>query len=163
MLNEGMRVSTAAIADAVPGLTTIGWEWRMIKVDMQALSMTVANSLVPALHIMFTAIHTEITKLIQVAQLFKLSPAYQQMMLIAKLLGFKEAPAPETSAHRLRSSPWEQMGMVIGLGAAENPMKQTAKNTAKSAEYLGQMAAAFGLNRGVARTGSMSLYPINLP
>jgi hypothetical protein len=80
-----------------------------------------------------------------------------------KLKAHEIANAPEASAHRLRSSPWEQMGMVIGLGAAENPMKQTAKNTAKSAEYLGQMAAAFGLNRGVARTGSMSLYPINLP
>lgn len=80
-----------------------------------------------------------------------------------KLKAHEIANAPEASAHRLRSSPWEQMGMVIGWGAAENPMKQTAKNTAKSAEYLGQMAAAFGLNRGVARTGSMSLYPINLP
>jgi hypothetical protein len=162
-LNEGMRVSTAAIASAVPGLTTIGWEWRMIKIDMQALSMTIASSLVPAIHIVFTAIHTEITKLIQVAQLFKLSPAYQQMMIIARLLGYEEAPAPETSSHRLRASPWEQMGMVMGVGTAENPLKQTAKNTAKSAEYLGAIAAAFGLNRGAARTGSMSLVPFNLP
>jgi hypothetical protein len=162
-LNEGLRVSSAVIADSVPALTTIGWEWRMIKVDLQALAMTVANSLVPALHLMFTAIHTEVTKLIQVAQLFRLSPAYQQMMLLARLLGYKEAPAPETSAHRLRSSPWEQMGMVMGIGTAENPIKQTAKNTARSAELLGAIAAAFGLNRGAARTGSMSLVPINLP
>lgn len=162
-LGDGMIASTAAIADAVPTLTTIGWEWRMLKVDMQALSMTIAKALAPGVHLLFTMLHTELTKLLDIARLLQLTPMFQQLMFVAKLLGFKEAPAPETSAHRLKSSPWEQMGMVIGWGAAENPMKQTAKNTAKSAEYLGQMAQAFGLNRGVARTGSMSLYPINLP
>jgi len=48
-------------------------------------------------------------------------------------------PLPETSARRYQTSPWERMGLVIGMGAADNPARKTALNTAKMVEQLNRM------------------------
>jgi len=60
-------------------------------------------------------------------------------------LGDKSAKAvvPEAAAgaNRLQSSHWERMGMVIGQGIGNNPLRATERNTRKAADLLKDIRA----------------------
>lgn len=48
-------------------------------------------------------------------------------------------PAPEASARRYQTSPWERMGLVLGAGMGDNPAQKTAYNTGKMLQELQKM------------------------
>ena len=60
-------------------------------------------------------------------------------------LGDKNAksvvPEAAASANRLQTSHWERMGMVIGQGIGNNPMRATERNTRKTADLLKDIRA----------------------
>lgn len=67
-----------------------------------------------------------------------------------------EAPGAMASSKRMASSPWERMGLVLGIGGAGNYQKQTADNTKRMAKILEQMHNRGG---GVAGLAPMHAAP----
>jgi len=69
------------------------------------------------------------------------------------------APDPVASAKRFPTSAWEKMGLVIGTGAGTNYSRDTAKNTAKTAEAVISLAKMFGMSPSLPRSGGLANMP----
>jgi len=85
------------------------------------------------------------------------SAAWDAFMQMARLFAGQNqigAPSPLPDPRRLASSPWERMGLVMGVGGQSDYARETAANTRRSAEHLGRIAAA------LARSGSGLMAPM---
>jgi hypothetical protein len=135
-VNEDMRYSTQTLSENNRALTALGWEWKVLEFDMKALGSQLATDFIPIVHQLFNVMHAGLMNLIAAARLFQNTAEYKVGVVLAKLMGFSEAPTTGASARRLPPSQMERMGLVLGLGGGNTPAHQTAKNTAKTASLL---------------------------
>lgn len=144
-LNNDLQVATNSLAETNPILSQLGQQWKVAQYDMQALGSEIAVTLAPAVTLVVNAIQEWSKWLIWLVKKLRDNPftnmfyGWEKGMKKLGLMG--ETPAPMASAHRMQSSPWERMGLVLGASAGDNPAKKTADNTSKMAMLLEQLVA----------------------
>ncbi len=151
-LNYRLQFSSQINASVNRSVTGAAWSMRILGEDFKALAQVAANSLAPAIRQLATLFHALTAGLGPMfvkffVQLFKstLEVALRQVFGAAAMNFVKgllakidpgAAPGASASAHRIQSSAWERMGLVIGQGVNSNPLKATERNTRRAAETL---------------------------
>ena len=190
-LNEKLAFSTKIFNDTNPTLTATAWEFQVLKKDVQATFAVMANEAAPALQRFTKELEhlVMVANLFHVPQVAAgaaggamkglLSTGLNLMLgggVIAGMLAkygiavaasggsrndVDKAPPLPTSINRLPSSAWEKMGLVLGMGT-QDPAKQTAANTKKTAENTSKLINLL-LPRGQGTGGVMQLGTLNTP
>ena len=150
-LSSQIERSTGIIADATPELTSLSWEWRVLKTDMEALKASLGKMLAPAIRGVIYMLHQMVQGLLRVMEFINKVNQYALNLVrtVRGWFGGKKheqgpAPAPAASAKRMEPSSWERMGFVLGIGGGNSPQVETAKNTKKMANLLEKLLAGNG-------------------
>lgn len=164
-LNEKIIVSTRIMAATAPILTALNWEWKALMLDFHALGAQIATAVSPAMRMLIDTMKNVVTMVNLLMEVFGglvkalvtivsqvaklaingalgtiLGPTISNIILGGLADINKKAPLPTASAHRLPTSTYERMGLVIGSGGrSDNSQKETASNTKKANELLTQI------------------------
>ncbi len=126
------------------GLGTIGASvWRTALHLLNVVIMAIAVSTATLANVFVTLYDT-------IVSILKLSPDFAKSKAgwdaIGKMIstmgrGNSSAQVPNASVsyNRMQASPWERMGLVIGQGAGNHPLRATERNTRKTAEGIARL------------------------
>lgn len=155
VLGPKLKFSTDVISRTTPNLTSVAWEFGVMKKNLEALFFTLANDASPTLRRFadgISQVTNAITRFVQNSPafiyLFKLWA--QNMLPIFSQIGKDSGPAPlpQGQMKQLPASALERMGLVVGGFGGNTSAERTAKATEKSAKLLEKLVV------GVTGSGS---------
>jgi len=153
-LRPKIKEATDTIAKTTPNLTSVAWEFDVMKLNLQALYATIANDAAPAIRALVSAL-SQLAIVAKFAWKFSGKGIIEGLSnvafgpintLLAKLMmkvfGGMAAPMTPIQPRQLPTSSWEKMGMIVGGGGGTNYNEKTAKNTGITNTILKQIQAA---------------------
>ena len=120
-VGDKMKASLDIIAAGTRPLAETNMSWEMMKVDLEALFVTLALKMRPAIESFISGIDKIITVMTKFSDV---------IVTVFSPWSMKQLPA----------SAWEKMGLVLGGIGSSNYAAQTAEATRKSARFLEMMA-----------------------
>jgi len=148
-LNSRLNTASIIMAQTTPVLTSLSYEWSILKADTAALVAQISESLAPALKGVMKVFDAIIKLMSGMMAAFKALEGTAAYKLFSSVLnpisGILSAigsdsgvPSPTSSANRMQGSAWERMGLVLGNGG-KNHAEQTANNTRRIAALTERM------------------------
>jgi len=180
-INPKIEQATKSIEKSIMPLTTMNIDFKMLKLEVDALTMSIAAQLAPAitgiinllsnLVAAFTKFSTEIAVVIKAAVggIFQavltpiLGPLGAKLaskfagLLISSKSDVGALPTPQSYMKQMPASSWEKLGLIVG-GGTNNYAQQTAKNTKDIADM---MRASRRGNSGASQPFGMNLMTSN--
>ena len=170
-VGDKMKHSLDIIAQGTRPLAELNMSFEMLKVDLEAMFVSIALKLKPSLE----SIITGLDKIVNVFTRFsgviaEISKHFARMTGFGitlgglNLLGGGKAmsegmPGLSAQAKQLPASSWEKMGLVVGGNVATNYLRQIAQNTAvMAANALGAGSGAGSGVRGNPNLGMPRIY-----
>ncbi len=168
ILAPKLKWASDIIAGTNPRLTAVGWQFKILNQDLQAMFAMLAYDGASAMYKFISALDWFIRKMTEAYRELKkpilfagktafdvYSANHPVVAALFKFFGYvekaipdvKDAPLPTSNMKQLRASAWEHMGLVIGSGT-QNSAQETAKNTKRMAEILQKMHDSIMRNRG---------------
>lgn len=156
--------ASAIIAKTTPNLTSVGWQFKILDYNLQAMFSTIANDGAPAMRKFIDGLsvvikmatdfynqHKQSVQLAAKSSGLGLLAGFSPVAAIAAWFAGKKisslgtdsgaAPTPMAQMKQLKAGALEHMGLVIGGGlGASQYQKETAKNTKDSVEILKRIA-----------------------
>lgn len=164
-LNPRIEGATKILAETAPGLAQASYNWKILKLDFEAVSAQIANALLPAINNLLMGLdgvakwlqaHPDAFN--QMAKMGAFGPSGGLINAVYGLLkpelnadnarmGMGAMPSPNSWMKQLPASSWEKMGLVIG-GGSLNYTKQISQNTARTYKVLERIEKHMGIGRG---------------
>lgn len=163
ILSPKLKWASDTMARTAPNLTSVAWEFEILKKNLEAMFFTLANDAAPALR-MFTAALSELVKGVTgaVQGLFGFLRGHENLIktlvaaggggpLIQQLVGalisstgsnIGAAPNPQGMMKQLPASAWEHMGLVVGGFGGGDYARRTAVGIEKLVSLAKQNANA---------------------
>lgn len=150
-LNPKIEWATNLMAKVTPNLTATAYQFSILKLNTEALFMSLADDAAPALR----AFAEGLSMLVKVLEkskgvlefLFKSAlmaaagPSGGEVITLAfnalSASGGGAVPQPLAFMKQMRASAAEHMGFVVGFSGGNNPAQQTANHTRKMVQQLG--------------------------
>lgn len=164
-----LKFATDVMAKTTPNLTSVAWEFNILKTNLEAMFFTIANDAAPALRRLldgFSQLTVEMTLLYgalkptlnfimdtlnsKVGKIFvgglagALVPGGGAMLDFLKSIGTLgkdsgAAPSPSAMMKQLPVSAFERMGFITGRGAMDDYARRTAAATEDTAKALNKL------------------------
>lgn len=147
-LNEKFRDASNIFERTNPELTALSWDWQAMRTELAAIVADIASDVAPALRLLvgFLRVLAESFNTLR-RNLMNNLPGV--LGILTKGVGgimskyFPGAPGAEGNSARMAASPWERMGLVLGV-ATGNHAAETARNTRSTVRVLESIRAAIG-------------------
>lgn len=156
-LQPRLQFATSILAKTAPNLAATAYEFRILKMNIEALFASMANDAAPELR-KFADGLSQIVKAIEdfnskhhagsfIAGFIK--GLFPSVGVIAGA-GKDSGPAPNPLAYmkQIQASAWERLGLVIGGMGGNNAAQETARNTKETAMGIKQLVRAAGVKGG---------------
>lgn len=173
-LSPRLKFATDIMAKTTPNLTATAYEFKILKMNLEALFAVVANEAAPAIRkltsalseyakaatMFFEKFHGAIAKFATglseiLARVLHLPEGSVQVIKAVLALiaspGKDSGPAPQPLAYmkQIQASAWERMGLVIGgIGGGQEYARRTAVATEKTVNILQNGTFGTGKGRG---------------
>ncbi len=157
LIGPKLKFATDIMARTTPNLTSVAYEFEIMKKNLQALFMVMANDAAPAIRKfldgiseliqMFTVFYQKFHEIIGKIASILASSFQPELVAIAKIIGalgkdIGAAPQPQGLMKQLPVSALERMGLIVGgFGAGNDAPQRTAKATERTAKLLEKLVS----------------------
>ena len=166
LLNGQIRTATKGIADSVPSLTAVSYEWKIMKLNLHAAEMSIMSQFAPAMNVLVQYLRfgaeniAKLSHALNILSAIGLPPWMQAILKVA----MPKVPPPTASANRLTAGEFERRGLVIGSVGSGNYAQKTERNTGKTAELLRELVQGITVKNVVGGVNSyMKIFGAAMP
>lgn len=154
ILSPKLKWASDTMARTTPNLTSVAWEFEILKKNLEAMFMTLANDGAPAMRLFLSGLSEFVKGITGFAQMvsseIKAHPwlAAAAGMMMSTIPGMSAimaagapgalgaAPNPQGMMKQLPASAWERMGLIVGgFGGGDYP-RRTAVAVEKTAKLM---------------------------
>lgn len=142
-LNDKFRDAANIFERTNPELTALSWEWQAMRTELAAIVADIASEVSPALRVLLSFLRTLAESINTLRRnIMEYMPGVWGVLTkgIGGLMD-KGAPGAQGNSARMATSPWERMGLVLGV-ATGNHAAETARNTRATVRLLESIRSA---------------------